>query len=94
MRGRTFWIVWVLAVVAIVAWSQTVEGPVPQLSTADKVAIQSLEQQKAAASKQYQDAQTQELSILREFGAAHPGYTVNQSTFAVEQNPPAKAEVK
>lgn len=94
MRGRTFWIVWVLAVVAIVAWSQTVEGSGPQLSTADKVAIQSLEQQKAAASKQYQEAQAQELSILREFGAAHPGYTVNQSTFAVEKIPAEEKKAK
>jgi hypothetical protein len=65
----------------------------PQLSTADKVAIQTLEKTKQDARKQFEGAQQSELTVLSEWGASHPGYHVNQQTFAVEQDPkPTKPE--
>jgi hypothetical protein len=78
-----FWTVWLFLVIAALAYSQQVK-PVPALSTADRVAIQACEKSKQEAQKQFQDAQQQELMILREFDAAHPGFTLNQQTFAVE----------
>jgi hypothetical protein len=64
------------------------DQPLPQLGTAEKVALQSLEKVKLDAQKQWQDASQQELTILREWALAHPGYHVNQQTFAVEADPP------
>jgi hypothetical protein len=83
-------------------------APSPQLGTADRVAIQSLEKQKQEAATAWQNAQQQELSVLREWAIAHPGFHVHfnpanpQDTqnFAVEADtsvpaPPAKpAETK
>ena len=59
------------------------QPPVPQLSTSDKVAIQTLEKAKQDAAKQWQDAQQQELVIEREWMAAHPGWKIDPQTFAV-----------
>lgn len=73
-----------LLVAAALVVGQQVK-PVPALSTADRVAIQTLEKAKQDAQKQFQDAQQQELTILREFGQEHPGFTLNQQTFAVEE---------
>lgn len=64
----------------------------PSLSTADRVAIQSLEKTKADAAKQWQDAQQQELTVLREWQVAHPGWHIDQATFAV--TPDAKPAEK
>lgn len=70
-------------------------GQAPQLGIADEVAISSLEQVKQDAQKKYVEASQQEASILREWEAAHPGYTLNPQTFAVEaETKPAKPEVK
>lgn len=66
----------------------------PQLDTADKVAISSLEQVKQDAQKKYIEAAQQEASILREWEAAHPGYKLNPQTFAIEAETKLKPEVK
>ena len=77
---------------AMPAWtqqaSQQMSASPPQLSTADKIAIQACEKSKQDAQKQWQDAQQQELSVLREWGSAHPGFHINQQSFAVEADPP------
>lgn len=77
---------------AMPAFAQQASKPAsaapPQLSTADKIAIQACEKSKQDAQKQWQDAQQQELSILREWNTAHPGFHVNQQSFAVEADPP------
>lgn len=94
MRSRTFFIVWSLAVVATLGFAQKIEAP--GLSTADKVAIQTFEQQKQAAQKQYQDAQQGEMSVLLEWESAHSGWKINPQSFQVEHVPVAavKPEVK
>jgi hypothetical protein len=89
MRKRFWTGVGFLAMAALVFGQQA--KPVPALSTADRVAIQTLEKAKQEAQKQFNDAQQQELMIVREFGATHPGFVVNQQTFAVE---PEKVEPK
>lgn len=67
----------------------------PQLSTADKVAIQSLEKVKGEARKQFEDAQREETTVLQEWSATHPGWAINPQTFAVEKaKEPAKGSVK
>lgn len=66
----------------------------PQLSTSDKVSIQTLEKVKQEALKQYQDAQQTEGNILQEFSASHKGYSVNPQTFAVIKDEPKKETPK
>jgi hypothetical protein len=51
--------------------------PLPQLTTAEKVAVQSLEKQKQEAATTWQNAQQQELSIMREWSQAHPGFRLH-----------------
>ena len=58
-----------------------------QLTTAERVALQSCEAAKQNLQKQWQDIVQQEQQILVEFHAAHPGYRVNPITFAVEADP-------
>ena len=53
--------------------------PAPTLSTSDRVAISTFEKAKQDASKQFTEAQQEELTILREWGVAHPGWHVNQN---------------
>ena len=70
--------------------------PSPQLSTADKVAIQTFEKAKQDAQKQFNEAQQGETTVIREWEVAHPGFTINPTTFVVEAakstkpNPPLK----
>jgi hypothetical protein len=77
---------------AMPAWTQQASrqrpAPPPQLSTAEHIAIQACEKSKQDAQKQWQDAEQQELTILREWDSAHPGFHINQQTFAVEADPP------
>lgn len=89
MKSRIFWTVWALAVVATLGFAQKIEAP--GLSTADKVAIQTFEERKNAAQKQYTDAQQGELSVLREWESAHSGWKINPQNFQVEQVPAAVA---
>lgn len=58
----------------------------PQLSTSDRIALQSLEKTKQDAQKQWQEAFQQEQTIISEFSASHPGYRLNSQTFAVEED--------
>lgn len=68
----------------------------PTLSTADKVALESLEQKKQAAQKDYMAAYQTELQIEREFSADHPGWHLDAQTFSVEKDatPPAPQKAK
>jgi hypothetical protein len=78
--------------VASAIWGQAPK-PTPTLSTADKVAIQTFEKAKQDAQKQFNDAQQGELSVLREWESAHPGFLINPKTFVVTAEP-AKVEPK
>jgi hypothetical protein len=64
----------------------------PALSTADKVAIQTFEQRKQDASKQYNDASQGELTVIREWNSSHPGWHLNEQTFTPEANPKPEAK--
>lgn len=65
---------------------------VPQLSIAERLAIQSCEKDKAEAQKLWQQAIEQERQIMSEFNIAHPGYHLNPQTFAVEADSPKTAQ--
>ncbi len=62
--------------------------PLPQLSTAERIALQSCQQSKQTAQKQWQDASQQEQTVLSEFATEHPGFHVNATTFIVEADQP------
>lgn len=49
----------------------------PQLSTADKVAIQAIQKIQVDAAKEWQDAEQQKLTVLREWQMSHPGFRVH-----------------
>lgn len=74
----------ILLLSAMTAGAQQSPKPAPVLSTADKIAIQSLEKNKQDAQTQFNQAQQAEMTIVREFAQQHPGYHVNASTFVVE----------
>ena len=83
--------------ILIVAWSLPVIGqdkpkdpPVPSLSTADRVALQSLEKVKADAQKAWNDANQQELAIEREWMASHPGFQIDPQNFLITAEPNPK----
>ena len=59
------------------------QQPAPQLSTSDKIAIQSLQKTQEAAAKEWNDAEQQKLSVLREWSMVHPGFHIHY----VPQNP-------
>jgi hypothetical protein len=96
---KWFWsvLVGMMLVGSVTGWSQTVPKETPKavvstdpaLSTADKIAIGQCEKAKQDAQKMFNDAMQQELSVLREWEAGHPGWRVNPMTFVVE-----KVEVK
>jgi hypothetical protein len=66
-------------------------SPEPQLSAAEKTAIQALENQKKQAQEQFLAAQNQESVIEREFSTSHPGWHINAQSLVVEKNaPPAE----
>jgi hypothetical protein len=52
-------------------------GITPQLSTADKVAIQAIQKVQVDAAKEWQDAEQQKLTVLREWQMSHPGFHVH-----------------
>jgi hypothetical protein len=87
MKLCRFAIMWAMFLAALVAFAQAVT---PELSTADRVALQSFEQRKAEAQKAYQDAMQGEAAVEKEFAATHHGFHINPQTFAVE--PDAKTE--
>lgn len=90
MTMKRFWIGFLALTLTGMIFAQST--PAPQLSTADKVAIQSLEKVKGEARKQFDDASQEELTVLREWAAAHPGWTVNPQTFVVEKAEKASGE--
>lgn len=61
---------------ALAQQPKTESKPLPQLSTADKIAIQSLEKQKSDAATQWNAANNNELEVLSEWDTAHPGFHV------------------
>jgi hypothetical protein len=65
----------------------TPPAAVPQLSTAEKEAITSLEKQKQGAYAVIQSTSQEEMQIAREFIVAHPGWHLNQRDFSVEKDP-------
>jgi cysteinyl-tRNA synthetase len=65
-----------------------INGPEPQLSAAEKTAIQALENQKKQAQEQFLAAQNQESVIEREFSTSHPGWHINAQSLVVEKNAP------
>ena len=67
------------------------QTPQPQLSTADKVAIQSLEKVKQDAQQTFNSAQQSEITVLREWETAHPGWNINPQTFAITAEPKKEA---
>lgn len=87
--NRYFWPIYLLIVSATLVWSQPPVTP-PSLSTADRTALSADEQRKQDAQKAFNDAQQNEIAILREWQSAHPGFHLNQQTFAVEAD--VKAE--
>lgn len=86
------WMVTILLATALPVFAQqppaTPKTSMPELGTAVKVALQSREKSKLDAQRQWQEAQQQENTILIEWSAAHPGYHINQQSFAVEADPP------
>lgn len=74
-----------LVVVAIFAQIPPPTGLTPpKLSTSDIIALNNLEAQKRELTRQ-------ELTIIQEWDATHPGWKVNPSTFVVEKE---RADVK
>ncbi len=55
----------------------------PKLSTADQVALTALEKVKQSAQATFSEAQKNELTVIQEWNAAHPGFYIDQQTFAV-----------
>jgi len=73
-----------LVLTAYMAQAQQPAGqPVPQLSTADKIAIQGLQKAQEVAAKEWNDAEQQKLSVLREWSMEHPGFHIHYAP----QNP-------
>lgn len=82
---KHWWVIFLLA--SMPAFAQ--EAPKPsaapvQLTTAERVALQSCESAKQELQKRWQEIVQQEQTILAEFRAAHPGHHVDPQTFAVE----------
>jgi len=65
----------------------------PQLSSAERIALQDSERAKQELQKQWQDIIDQERAVLQEFAVAHPGFHINPQTLLVEADP-AKPETK
>lgn len=84
---RTFWLGWLF--LSVLGWSQspTPVGvqqnsvPSPQLSTAERVAIQAFEKQKGEGKRLYDEAQQGEGQVAKEWTAAHPGWHLDPATF-------------
>jgi hypothetical protein len=82
--------------------SAIAQQPIPQLSTAEKVALQSLQKTQADAAKDWNDAEQQKLSILREWQVAHSGFHIKYNSanpndpqnLTVEADPKPVAPVK
>lgn len=64
----------------------------PTLSASQQIAIQALEQQKAAARLQFNKADEQERDVMAEFARQHSGWHLDPMTFTPtkDEKPPAK----
>ena len=62
---------------AIGLFGEPPQTPAPQLSTADKVALQSIQKTQTDAAKAWQDAEQEKLTVLREWQMDHPGFHVH-----------------
>lgn len=62
------------------------QAPVPKLTTAERIALRGYEKQKQHGQEQVQRAVHQEQILIVKFEAAHPGYQLNGTTFAVERD--------
>ena len=62
------------------------------LSASQQIAIQTLEQQKAAARQQFNKADEQEKAVMAEFAQQHSGWHLDPMTFTPtrDEKPPAK----
>jgi hypothetical protein len=77
---------------AVLSSSQAQTAPVapaPQLSTADKIALQTLESAKAKDQEDFGEKVKAEQAIFNEFANAHPGWHINPQSGAVEHDAPA-----
>lgn len=70
-----------IALAALTASAQI--APTPQLSTAEKVALQNLEKQKSEAQQTFMQAQQTEQQIEQDFAREHPGFHLSPVNFAV-----------
>jgi hypothetical protein len=77
-------------ILSTAVYSQSPNGP--QLSAADKIAINTLEKAKQDAMNAYNEAQKAEAQIRDEWNKAHPGYNLNPQTFTVEPVAPTRNE--
>lgn len=77
---KTTYVVGSIIGASIALAQATLPSPEPQLSTAERTALQTLESQK-------QQAQQAEFRIDQEFRIAHPGYYINLQTFEVSKVP-------
>ncbi len=82
---RTLIAVLVVAGALILSAPAEVAKP-PQLSTADKVAIQAQEQAKVKANQEFQQADQIEHQIEAEFAQSHSGWHINPQTFTVDED--------
>lgn len=87
MKLRTYALLGML----LISGLSTAQAPAPQLSTADKIAINTLEKTKQDARKSFEDAQAAEDQMRKEFATANPGWHITAG-FIVEAD--AKPEVK
>jgi len=72
------------------------QAPTPTLSTADIVAITSLEEVKQKAQATYQEAMSKEMKIAQEFRQTHPGWHLDERFSPVkdEAEKPKTPDVK
>ena len=74
--ARIFLLVFVMIGIDAIIAQQPNPKPTPEFSTAEKIAIQSLESQKTQAKRQWDDANQNEMIILSDWQNAHPGFHV------------------
>lgn len=70
----------------------------PEIDTATRVAMQSIEGTKNSAAQAFAQAQQQELTVLREWANEHQGWHIDmdafsRGTFAVAKDTPVQAQV-
>jgi hypothetical protein len=85
----------IFALILTLALPALAQAPItPNLSTAEKTALQTLEKAKADAQGQFNAALQQEQVIEQEFMQSHPGWHLDGNTFAVVKNPDSRPAAK